>query len=160
MRRGSRSLREQDVSFGHDGDPQADVPPGRVKITCHSCDSRYLVPEAKVRGRRFRATCKNCGGIIVARCDKGSFTVLPTRGDRPTPRPAVAMRLPSDDLKHDDAQWYVVIDDAPRGPMTEDEVRRRLEARRRTRPACGRPTGIPRPRDRGCIEGPRSGGGS
>lgn len=118
-------------------DPDEDVPPGKVKLTCHSCGARYLVPEGKVRGRRFRASCKRCGGIIVARYDKGSFTVLPESGgdNRRAKRPSAALRLQSSDLAEDrggDDGWYVVIAGEPRGPFTPDQINEELAAGRIT----------------------------
>jgi predicted Zn finger-like uncharacterized protein len=35
-------------------------------IVCSECQAQYSVPDAKVRGRKVRVTCKHCGfGIIV-----------------------------------------------------------------------------------------------
>jgi hypothetical protein len=34
-------------------------------VTCSSCSVKYTVPDAKVRGRKVRATCKHCRSPIL-----------------------------------------------------------------------------------------------
>lgn len=34
-------------------------------VACNSCPSQYSVPDAKVRGKKVRITCKHCGAPIV-----------------------------------------------------------------------------------------------
>ena len=34
-------------------------------VACHACPSQYSVPDAKVRGKKVRITCKHCGAAIV-----------------------------------------------------------------------------------------------
>lgn len=121
------------------GTGRASESPGKIKVTCHSCGARYLVPESKVRGRRFRATCKRCGGIIVARFDQASFTVLPERdgGARQEPRgskkrSSEAVRLRDADLDEprravDEAEWFVAVDGEPHGPLGVKELREWLQ---------------------------------
>jgi hypothetical protein len=106
--------------------------PGKIKVVCHGCGARYQVRDSKVRGHRFRATCKRCGGIIVARCDN-AFTVLPDQG-RPAPRPTRpgALRLGGEDLQQqeDEPVWYVAIAGKPHGPLTPIQVRKSFHAKR------------------------------
>ena len=101
---------------------EAVVASGKITVVCHGCGARYKVKDATVRGHRFRAICKKCGGIIVARCTN-AFTVLPDQGAS-TGQPQLAMQLNGEDLhQEDEASWYVVIDKKPHGPMTPEQVR-------------------------------------
>jgi predicted Zn finger-like uncharacterized protein len=118
--------------------PEAEraAPKGKVKVRCHSCGARYLVPQERVRGRRFRVRCRQCDGVIVARCEHGSFTVMPAadRQPKPAPRradddraysnPGVRSRASEAALQPaDDADvWYVGIAGQPHGPHTEQEI--------------------------------------
>lgn len=34
-------------------------------VACHACPSQYSVPDAKVRGKKVRITCKHCGASII-----------------------------------------------------------------------------------------------
>jgi hypothetical protein len=110
----------------------------KIKVTCHGCGARYQVRATKVRGHRFRATCKKCGGIIVAHCSN-AFTVMPDRGSgggvtgkRPSQRSP--MQLSHDELRtyqeEDEPTWYVVIGGKPHGPMSTMQLRTSFEAGR------------------------------
>jgi hypothetical protein len=107
----------------------------KIKVTCHGCGARYQVRASKVRGHRFRATCKKCGGIIVAHCSN-AFTVLPDRGtgDRKRPSQRSPMQLSHDELRtfqeEDDPTWYVVIGGKPHGPMSTMQLRASFESAR------------------------------
>jgi hypothetical protein len=122
------------MTLRHDEDYDDGQPAsaGKIKVVCHGCGARYQVRDSKVRGHRFRATCKRCGGIIVARCDN-AFTVMPDKGHggaRPT-RPG-ALRLGGDDLQQqeDEPIWYVAIAGKPHGPLTPIQVRKSFHAKR------------------------------
>lgn len=124
--------------INHNGlEPEQSAIPGKVKIRCHSCGARYLVPQEAVRGRRFRVQCKQCDGVIVARCEHGSFTVLPAhdrwspsqspgvgRSRQPTRRPSPRSQEAGGSQLHRDASdvWYVGIAGQPHGPHTEQEI--------------------------------------
>jgi predicted Zn finger-like uncharacterized protein len=57
-------------------------------IVCDSCQAQYSVPDAKVRGRKVRVTCKHCGyGIIV---DGFALDAPPPPKPAPPPAPALA----------------------------------------------------------------------
>jgi len=36
-----------------------------MNVTCPSCPAKYVVPDAKIRGRRLRMVCKHCGRPFV-----------------------------------------------------------------------------------------------
>lgn len=55
-------------------------------VACHACPSQYSVPDAKVRGKKVRITCKHCGASIIV-----DGTDIPLATD-PAPLPS---RLPS-----------------------------------------------------------------
>jgi hypothetical protein len=92
---------------------------GKIKVICQTCGARYQVRDARVRGQKFRATCKRCGSVIVAQGDNES----PRAGSLEEESQEVAN---AKDLAHaeDAASWYVVIDGKPRGPMTSIQVRK------------------------------------
>ena len=94
----------------------------KIKVVCHGCGARYRVSSEKVMGRRFRATCKRCGGIIVARCTS-AFTVLPEDGGQRTD--SITMEQ-SEIIPRDGQQeqaWYAVIEQKPHGPLSGDQLR-------------------------------------
>ncbi len=99
----------------------------KIKVVCHGCGARYQVSSDKVVGRRFRATCKRCGGIIVARCTN-AFTVQPedkVRKKKKKKKQAVAAAA-----KPAGPSWYVVISGKPHGPLTPDDLRQSFDARK------------------------------
>ena len=126
--------------MAHDYDIRAErTPAGKIKIVCHGCGARYLVRDTKVAGRRFRAKCKRCGGIIVARCDN-AFTVLSDSGEGRRPRrKSNPLKLDSRDLDGGELgsreneivdEWYVVVHGEPRGPLTAASIRNGLASGR------------------------------
>jgi len=120
------------ADYGEDAsiDPEDDGVSDQIKVLCHGCGARYQVRAGKVRGRRFRATCKKCGGIIVAHCSN-AFTVLPDRGSRPPARRSSRpLELGRDDLYQEEEGWYVVIAGKPHGPLTGAQVRQSFEGDR------------------------------
>jgi hypothetical protein len=124
------------MSLRHDeGTDAQPAPAGKIKVVCHGCGARYQVRDSKVRGHRFRATCKRCGGIIVARCTN-AFTVMPDEsrsGRGPAARSVEAVRLGGDDLQQEDEPtWYVVIAGKPHGPLSPIQVRKSFHAHRIT----------------------------
>jgi hypothetical protein len=104
------------------------VPDDRIKVVCHGCGARYQVRASKVQGRRFRASCKKCGGIIVAHCSN-AFTVLPDSGSG-SPRQSNPLQLERDDLYQEEEGWYVVISGKPHGPLSVEQVRQSVESGR------------------------------
>ena len=97
----------------------------KIKVVCHGCGARYRVSSEKVKGRRFRATCKRCGGIIVARCTS-AFTVLPDEGHLTgsitEEKSEVILR---DGLEQ---AWYAVIDQKPHGPLSGEQLQQYFSA--------------------------------
>jgi hypothetical protein len=123
---GSRR-REVNVPF-EDGLESEQDDAGKIKVVCHGCGARYQVRDSKVRGRRFRATCKRCGGIIVAHCTS-AFTVMPERG-MGRGRTPQAVELAGEELhQEEDPIWYVVMSGKPHGPCTLSQVRSSFAAR-------------------------------
>jgi hypothetical protein len=85
-----------------------------IKVVCHGCGARYQVRKEKIRGHRFRATCKKCGGVIVARSSDAAESGGPS-----------AVSLDRDDLfQEDECSWYAVITGKPHGPMSSIQLRR------------------------------------
>ena len=89
---------------------------GKFKVVCNACGASYLVRKDRVAGRRFRATCRRCRGIIIARCES-AFTVLPGLASEPT-----------GDAPKGEEQWYLCQDGRSDGPFNTHEVKDRLAA--------------------------------
>ena len=100
----------------------------KIKVACHGCGARYQVSSGKVRGRRFRATCKRCGGIIVARCTD-AFSVLPEDKAKSKARARAGKKQKAKEASPDPS-WYVVISGKPHGPLTPDDLRQSFDARK------------------------------
>jgi predicted Zn finger-like uncharacterized protein len=48
-----------------------------VIVACSSCPAQYSVPDAKIRGKKVRVTCKHCGtGIVVDATGEPQHTEL------------------------------------------------------------------------------------
>jgi predicted Zn finger-like uncharacterized protein len=61
-------------------------------IVCSECQAQYSVPDAKVRGRKVRVTCKHCSnGIIV----DGFALDAPPPPPKPAPAPAPFETVPA-----------------------------------------------------------------
>lgn len=88
---------------------------------CHGCGARYRVKDPRARGRRFRANCRRCGGIIIGRCDS-AFTILPggATGSRPSPKSTRAVDRA--ELSPEEPIWYVLIDGKSSAPMDAHAV--------------------------------------
>ena len=77
-----------------------------MRIVCDSCGAKYSIADEKISGKLFKVRCKKCDTMIMVDGTslRGAVTVPPgTSGDV-------------------DAGWYVVIDGAQTGPLTNDEV--------------------------------------
>jgi len=100
----------------------------KIKVVCHGCGARYRVSSEKVKGRRFRATCKRCGGIIVARCTS-AFTVLPEEGSYTTDSITVEKsKVDMQTAREQEQAWYAVIDQKPHGPLSTEQLRQYFAA--------------------------------
>jgi hypothetical protein len=58
-------------------------------VACHACPSQYSVPDAKVRGKKVRITCKHCGAAIIV-----DGTDIPAATDVAPPSPLPQFRPP------------------------------------------------------------------
>src|ERR1051326_1406637 len=86
-----------------------------MKIVCDACQAKYSISDDKVQGKVFKIRCKKCSNIIVVRGGAQAVEAAPT------PEPASAEVA-------SDAIWHVVIDQDQVGPLTVDDVQRRLAA--------------------------------
>jgi len=94
----------------------------KIKVVCNSCGARYLIPSTKVRGHRFRARCKNCSNVIVARCTASFAIVAETEsGVQPQDSPPLPEHAPAS--SQEARSWYVVLNGGPHGPITAEEIR-------------------------------------
>ncbi|MEO6599104.1 MAG: zinc-ribbon domain-containing protein [Polyangiaceae bacterium] len=65
-------------------------------VACHACPSQYSVPDAKVRGKKVRITCKHCGAsIIVDGMDMPAATDVAPPSPLPRFQPLPALDVPS-----------------------------------------------------------------
>src|SRR6476619_6514244 len=81
-----------------------------MKIICDSCGTKYSISDDKVRGKVFKIRCKKCSHIIVVR---GGETQDESAA---APAPAAA-----------DGGWHIVVEGEQVGPISESDVRARLE---------------------------------
>lgn len=94
----------------------------KIKVVCNTCGARYLIPSTKVRGHRFRAQCKNCSNVIVARCTASFAIVAETEsGVQPQASPPLPEHAPAS--SQEARSWYVVLNGGPHGPITAEEIR-------------------------------------
>jgi predicted Zn finger-like uncharacterized protein len=77
-----------------------------MKIVCDSCGTKYSIADEKVRGKVFKIRCKKCSHIIVV------------RGGESAPEAAAPTA---------DGGWHVVIDGEQVGPLSDADVRTKVE---------------------------------
>jgi predicted Zn finger-like uncharacterized protein len=59
-----------------------------MNVTCDQCSTRYAVSDDRVRGRRFRLTCRRCGhGILIDARAHGTPSATPGGARRSLPAP-------------------------------------------------------------------------
>ncbi|HXU00393.1 MAG TPA: GYF domain-containing protein [Polyangia bacterium] len=81
-----------------------------MKIICDSCGTKYSISDDKVRGKVFKIRCKKCSHIIVVR---GGETQ-----DEAAAAPVAAAA---------DGGWHIVVEGEQVGPISEADVRARVE---------------------------------
>lgn len=119
-----------------------------MRFACEQCQTKYTIPDERVRGKILKIRCKNCncqitiseGGVRTARPMEaaGGDTIIPTKGSLPalgeggdatmiggmadffTGPSATAVPPPED--------WYISIDGATAGPMPLPELAQRVVA--------------------------------
>jgi predicted Zn finger-like uncharacterized protein len=79
-----------------------------MKIVCDSCGTKYSIADDKVRGKVFKIRCKKCSHIIVVRGGE-------TGGPEAAAAPAA------------DGGWHLVVDGEQVGPMSDADVRTKIE---------------------------------
>ena len=79
-----------------------------MKIVCDSCGTKYSIADDKVRGKVFKIRCKKCSHIIVVR-----------GGESGGPEAAAAPAA--------DGGWHLVVDGEQVGPMSDADVRTKIE---------------------------------
>jgi predicted Zn finger-like uncharacterized protein len=79
-----------------------------MKIVCDSCGTKYSIADDKVRGKVFKIRCKKCSHIIVVRGGEsgGTETASAPAGD---------------------GGWHLVIDGEQVGPISDADVRTKIE---------------------------------
>ena len=82
-----------------------------MKIICDSCGTKYSISDDKVRGKVFKIRCKKCSHIIVVR---GGESAQDESAAAAAPAPA-------------DGGWHIVVEGEQVGPISEADVRARLE---------------------------------
>jgi predicted Zn finger-like uncharacterized protein len=82
-----------------------------MKIVCDSCGTKYSISDDKVRGKVFKIRCKKCSHIIVVRGTEQA-------GATPAAAPAAAA---------DAGGWHLVVDGDQVGPVSEADIRGRIE---------------------------------
>lgn len=124
-----------------------------MKFFCEQCKAKYQIPDEKVAGKTVRMKCRKCSFLIEVRPHHVSASAPP-----PGPAPAHDGGHDEDDIDektsiaapHENplaqafrrantapapvapppvvGTWYVAIDGTPVGPITEAEVKERVDA--------------------------------
>lgn len=119
-----------------------------MRFACEQCQTKYTIPDERVRGKILKIRCKNCncqitiseGGVRTARPMEaaGGDTIIPTKGSLPAlgeggdatmiggmadffTGPSATAVPPADD-------WYISVDGATAGPMPLPELAQRVVA--------------------------------
>jgi predicted Zn finger-like uncharacterized protein len=85
-----------------------------MKIVCDSCSTKYSISDDKVRGKVFKIRCKKCSHIIVV------------RGTNESAAPAAAPAT-TPGVEGGAGGWHLVVDGDQVGPVSESEIRARVE---------------------------------
>ena len=83
-----------------------------MKIICDSCGTKYSISDDKVRGKVFKIRCKKCSHIIVVRGGE-------SQDEAAAAAPAAAAAA--------DGGWHIVVEGEQVGPISEADVRARVE---------------------------------
>lgn len=86
-----------------------------MKINCEKCQAKYSIADEKVRGKTFKIRCKKCGHVIIVR-DKGAAAA----GSGADAAPAAASAP-------EPAGWHVAVGGETIGPLSEHDIRARIE---------------------------------
>ena len=113
-----------------------------MKFLCRNCKAKYQIADEKVAGRTLRMTCQQCGESIVVRGPaRQAQAAVSARPAPPAPIsvPAASSTLFGADLTQQLApsarprpeasvpdEWHVAINDAPVGPLSRDDVARKI----------------------------------
>ncbi|MBN2194391.1 MAG: zinc-ribbon domain-containing protein [Polyangiaceae bacterium] len=77
-----------------------------MNVSCPSCPAKYVVPDAKIRGRRLRMVCKRCGR---------AFIIDDAHGSSP---PLAGLQASSDA----DSDWVVMVNDRDATQMSSRQL--------------------------------------
>jgi predicted Zn finger-like uncharacterized protein len=91
-----------------------------MKIECDKCSAKYSIADEKVRGKTFKIRCKKCSNVIIVR-DKVAADAAGEGDDG-----SGAYDEPAQQAQ---PGWHLAINGETVGPMPEQEVRERYEAR-------------------------------
>ena len=83
-----------------------------MKIICDSCGTKYSISDDKVRGKVFKIRCKKCSHIIVVRGGE-------SQEEAAAAAPAATAAA--------DGGWHIVVEGEQVGPISEADVRARVE---------------------------------
>ncbi len=104
-----------------------------MRIVCDNCGAKYQISDEKVRNKVFKIKCKKCSHVIIVRAKQA---------EEPTEEPAEELAAQDDPTriatispnhepkKSADAIWYVVINRAQVGPLTQEEIKAHIEEER------------------------------
>src|SRR5271170_3410521 len=84
-----------------------------MKIVCDNCATKYSISDEKVRGKVFKIRCKKCSHIIVVRGTEDASAAA---------TPVAAAVAPVDA-----GGWHLVIEGDQVGPISEADIRTRVE---------------------------------
>jgi predicted Zn finger-like uncharacterized protein len=91
-------------------------------VACHACPSQYSVPDAKVRGKKVRITCKHCGAsIVVDGMDMPAATDVAPASPLPRFQPPPPLEVPSADFSRQDDVTLIARPKFGQGLSVHDE---------------------------------------
>ena len=92
-----------------------------MRIVCEQCQTKYIVPDDKIKKNVLRFTCQKCGHVITTRVEETSASERSTLGKwRET-----GINTPKR-TKKKKAIWYYSYNGESFGPYTESELKDKL----------------------------------
>jgi predicted Zn finger-like uncharacterized protein len=120
-----------------------------VKFACDSCQTKYTIPDEKVRGKVLKIRCKKCGSVITVKEDAAASepeVQQPPMEERtrvadiglleklrqaeenrnaPAARAAAPAPAPAPPAAH---EWYAMVNGEQVGPFGHDDLQQRVDS--------------------------------
>lgn len=98
-----------------------------MKFLCPNCKAKYQISDEKIAGRTLKMDCRRCNHAIVIRGDRLTGSGAAARPQAPAaPAPRRPAAPPSSPAALDG--WHAAIQDVPVGPLSRDELSKKMAA--------------------------------